>query len=31
MRFIAKAVPAGDFNAWLEQVRGTGSALDDAG
>jgi len=23
-------VPAGDFNAWLEQVRGTGSALDDA-
>ena len=31
MRFIAKAVPAGDFNAWREQVRGTGSALDDAG
>jgi cytochrome o ubiquinol oxidase subunit II len=31
MRFIAKAVPAGDFNAWLEHVRGTGSALDDAG
>jgi cytochrome o ubiquinol oxidase subunit 2 len=31
MRFIAKAVPAGDFDAWLEQVRGTGSALDDAG
>jgi cytochrome o ubiquinol oxidase subunit II len=31
MRFVAKAVPAGDFNAWLEQVRGTGSALDDAG
>ena len=30
MRFIAKAVPAGDFNAWLEQARGTGSALDDA-
>ena len=31
MRFVAKAVPAGDFNAWLEHVRGTGSALDDAG
>jgi cytochrome o ubiquinol oxidase subunit II len=31
MRFIAKAVPAGDFTAWLERVRGTGSALDDAG
>ena len=31
MRFIAKAVPAADFNAWLEHVRGTGSALDDAG
>jgi cytochrome o ubiquinol oxidase subunit 2 len=31
MRFIVKSVPAGDFNAWLEQVRGTGSALDDAG
>ena len=31
MRFVAKAVPAGDFNAWLEQARGTGSALDDAG
>jgi cytochrome o ubiquinol oxidase subunit 2 len=30
MRFIAKAVPAGDFNAWVRQVRGTGSALDDA-
>jgi cytochrome o ubiquinol oxidase subunit II len=30
MRFIAKAVPTADFNAWLEQVRGTGSALDDA-
>ena len=27
----AKAVPAGDFNAWLEQVRGTGFPLDDAG
>src|SRR6202045_2688432 len=31
MQFIAKAVPAGDFNAWVTQVRGTGSALDDAG
>jgi cytochrome o ubiquinol oxidase subunit II len=31
MRFIAKAVPAGDFNSWVTQVRGRGSALDDAG
>ena len=31
MRFIAKAVPAGDFNSWVTQVRGGGSALDDAG
>jgi cytochrome o ubiquinol oxidase subunit 2 len=31
MRFIAKAVTPGDFNAWLEQARGTGSGLDDAG
>jgi cytochrome o ubiquinol oxidase subunit 2 len=30
MRFIAKAVPAGDFDAWVKQVRGAGSALDDA-
>jgi cytochrome o ubiquinol oxidase subunit 2 len=30
MRFIAKAVPAGDFDGWVTQVRGTGSALDDA-
>src|SRR5438128_12224451 len=30
MQFIAKAVPAGDFNAWVTRVRGTGSALDDA-
>jgi cytochrome o ubiquinol oxidase subunit 2 len=31
MRFIAKAVPAGDFDAWVKEVRGAGSALDDAG
>jgi len=31
MRFVVKSVPAGDFNAWLEQARGTGSALDDPG
>jgi cytochrome o ubiquinol oxidase subunit 2 len=31
MRFVVRSVPAGDFNTWLEQVRGTGSALDDAG
>ena len=30
MRFIAKAVPAGDYEAWVAQVRGAGSALDDA-
>jgi cytochrome o ubiquinol oxidase subunit II len=30
MRFIVKSVPAGDFNIWLAQARGTGSALDDA-
>jgi cytochrome o ubiquinol oxidase subunit 2 len=30
MRFIAKAVTAGDFDAWLSQVRGAGSALDEA-
>jgi cytochrome o ubiquinol oxidase subunit II len=30
MRFVAKAVPAGDFDTWLQQARGTGSALDDA-
>jgi cytochrome o ubiquinol oxidase subunit II len=30
MRFLAKAVPAGDFDAWVTQVRGAGSALDDA-
>jgi cytochrome o ubiquinol oxidase subunit 2 len=31
MRFVVKSVSDGDFNAWLEQVRGTGSGLDDAG
>jgi cytochrome o ubiquinol oxidase subunit II len=31
MRFIVKAVPAGDFHAWVAQVRGTGPALDDDG
>ncbi len=30
MRFIAKAVPPGDFDAWVAQVRGSGSALDNA-
>ncbi len=29
MRFVAKAVPTGDFDAWVTQVRGAGSALDD--
>src|SRR5215831_2486018 len=31
MRFVVRSMPAGDFNAWLEHARGTGSALDDAG
>jgi len=31
MRFVVKSVSAGDFNSWLERVRSTGSALDDAG
>jgi cytochrome o ubiquinol oxidase subunit II len=31
MRFLVKAVPAGDFEAWIAQVRGAGSALDEAG
>src|SRR6187200_2145459 len=30
MRFIAKVVPAGDFEAWLEQTRGSGPVLDNA-
>jgi cytochrome o ubiquinol oxidase subunit II len=28
MRFIVKAMPANEFNAWVAQVRGSGSALD---
>jgi cytochrome o ubiquinol oxidase subunit II len=31
MQFIVRSVPAADFNGWLEQARGSGSALDDAG
>jgi cytochrome o ubiquinol oxidase subunit 2 len=31
MRFIVRAVPAGDFDRWVATARGTGSALDDAG
>jgi cytochrome o ubiquinol oxidase subunit II len=30
MQFVVRSVPAGDFNPWLEQTRGTGSALDEA-
>jgi cytochrome o ubiquinol oxidase subunit II len=30
MRFVVKAIPAGDFDRWLAQVRGSESALDDA-
>ena len=29
MRFVVKAVAAGDFAGWLERARGAGSALDD--
>ena len=31
MRFTAKAVPAADFDGWIAQVRGSGSALDIPG
>jgi cytochrome o ubiquinol oxidase subunit 2 len=31
MRFIVKAVPEGDFAAWVAKVRGAGSALDLTG
>jgi len=30
MRFIAKAVPAADFDGWVARARGAGPALDDA-
>ena len=30
MRFIAKVVPAGDFDAWVKEVRGGGPALNAA-
>src|SRR5437868_100188 len=30
MRFIAKAVPAGDFERWVATARGAGAPLDDA-
>jgi cytochrome o ubiquinol oxidase subunit II len=30
MRFVVKALPAGDFNAWLQQARSAGAALDQA-
>ena len=30
MRFIVKAVSAGDFDVWVTQARSTGTALDDA-
>ena len=31
MQFVAKAVPAGDFDAWVKEVRSKGPTLDDAG
>jgi cytochrome o ubiquinol oxidase subunit 2 len=31
MRFIVKAVPVGEFDGWVAQVRASGSALDDPG
>jgi cytochrome o ubiquinol oxidase subunit 2 len=31
MRFLVMAMTAGDFDAWVTKVRGTGSALDEAG
>jgi cytochrome o ubiquinol oxidase subunit 2 len=31
MRFLVKVVPAGGFDTWVAQARGTGSALDAAG
>ncbi len=29
MRFTVKAVPAGEFDSWVQKVRGSGAALDD--
>jgi cytochrome o ubiquinol oxidase subunit II len=31
MRFVAKAVPAGDFDNWVKETRRAGAVLDDAG
>jgi cytochrome o ubiquinol oxidase subunit 2 len=31
MRFVVKSVSPDNFNAWIDQARGSGSALDDAG
>jgi cytochrome o ubiquinol oxidase subunit 2 len=31
MRFVVNALPPGGFDAWLQQVRSSGAALDDAG
>jgi cytochrome o ubiquinol oxidase subunit 2 len=31
MRFVVRSVSTGDFNAWLEQARGAGPVLDEAG
>jgi cytochrome o ubiquinol oxidase subunit II len=31
MRFVVKSVSSDEFNAWLEQARGAGAALDTAG
>jgi cytochrome o ubiquinol oxidase subunit 2 len=30
MRFVARAVPVGDFDRWIATARGAGSVLDDA-
>jgi cytochrome o ubiquinol oxidase subunit 2 len=29
MRFVVKAVPTGEFDGWVQKVRGSGGALDD--
>ena len=31
MQFVVKSLSPADFNAWLDQTRGSGAALDDAG